>query len=263
MADLIRRVTMERGRDPAGFTVFAYGGAAGMHAGAYAAKLGCRHVVVPRAAAVFSAFGIGMSDVKRVALVSDPSRAPFDLDRWEARFRELERSLEADFERERLPTGSLRIERFVELQFRGQVHAVRVPVGPADLAAADGGEGVIERFGELYEAKYGAGTAYRKAGVEAMTFAVEGVASLPLPESRPLGDEGTDPAAALRGARQVYVPELGEPREARVYGAEQLRAGNEIAGPALVEAEDTTVLVHPGHRVWVDGWLNLRMELGG
>nr|MBA3263534.1 hydantoinase/oxoprolinase family protein [Thermoleophilaceae bacterium] len=76
MADLIRRVTIERGLDPAGFAVFAYGGAAGMHAGAYARKLGCRHVVVPRAAAVFSAFGIGMSDVKRIAVGSDPSRAP-------------------------------------------------------------------------------------------------------------------------------------------------------------------------------------------
>jgi N-methylhydantoinase A len=263
MADLIRRVTVERGRDPAGFTVFAYGGAAGMHAGAYGAKLGCRHVVVPRAAAVFSAFGIGMSDVKRVALVSDPSRAPFDLYRWQARFGELERSLEADFERERLPTGSLRMERFIELQFRGQVHAVRVPVRPEDLTARDGGEGVIERFSELYEAKYGAGTAYRKAGVEAMTFAVSGVASLPLPESRPLPDEGPDAGAALRGERRVYIPELGELREARVYGAEQLRSGNEIAGPALVEAEDTTVLVHRGDRIWVDGWLNLRMELGG
>jgi N-methylhydantoinase A len=263
MADLIRRVTVERGRDPAGFKVFAYGGAAGMHAGAYAAKLGCQHVVVPRAAAVFSAFGIGMSDVKRVALVSDPSRAPFDLDRWQARFGELERSLEADFERERLPTGSLRVERFVELQFRGQVHTVRVPVRPEDLTAGDGGERLIERFSELYEAKYGAGTAYRKAGVEAMTFAVEGVASLPLPESRPLPDEGRDPGAAVRGARRVYIPELGEPREARVYGAEQLHPGNEIAGPALVEAEDTTVLVQPGHRIWVDGWLNLRMELEG
>src|SRR5919109_221616 len=85
MADLIRRITVERGLDPAGFTVFAYGGAAGLHAGAYARRLGCRHVVVPRAAAVFSALGIGISDVKRVAMASDPSRAPFDLARWRGR----------------------------------------------------------------------------------------------------------------------------------------------------------------------------------
>jgi N-methylhydantoinase A len=263
MADLIRRVTVERGRDPAGFTVFAYGGAAGMHAGAYASKLGCRHVVVPRAAAVFSAFGIGMSDVKRVALVSDPSRAPFDLARWQARFDELERRLEADFEGERLPTGSLHVERFVELQFRGQVHAVRVPVGPEDLTAGDDGEGVIDRFTELYEGKYGRGSAYREAGVEAMTFAVEGVAPLPLPEAKPLPDEGPDPSAALSGERRVHIAEVGDACDARVYRAERLRPGNEIAGPAVIEADDTTVLVHPGHRLWVDGYLDLRIELRG
>jgi N-methylhydantoinase A len=262
MADLIRRVTIERGLDPAGFAVFAYGGAAGMHAGAYARKLGCRHVVVPRAAAVFSAYGIGMSDVKRVGVVSDPSRAPFDLKRWRARFAQLEESLEREFEAERLPTGSLALQRFVELQFRGQVHAVRVPVEPSDLELDDGGERVIERFTEVYEAKYGRGAAYRKAGVEAMTFLVEGVAALPLPQAETSADEGSDPADALQGERPLYLPEADDLVTANVYSAERLRAGNELSGPALVEAEDTTVLVHPGQRLWVDGHLNLRLEVG-
>jgi N-methylhydantoinase A len=263
MADLIRRVTIERGRDPAGFAVFAYGGAAGMHAGAYARKLGCRHVVVPRAAAVFSAFGIGMSDAKRVAVVSDPARAPFDLQRWRARFEELEESLRREFEAERLPTGDLSLKRYVELQFRGQVHAVRVPVEPADLDRDDGGEHVIDRFSDLYEAKYGRGSAYRKAGVEAMTFAVEGIAGLPLPQAEPLPDEGSDPSGAARGERSVYLPDPGEFDTARVFSAERLRPGNELTGPAIVEAEDTTVLIHPGQRLWVDGFLNLRIELEG
>jgi N-methylhydantoinase A len=262
MADLIRRVTIERGLDPAGFTVFAYGGAAGMHAGAYARKLGCRHVVVPRAAAVFSAFGIGMSDVKRVAIVSDPSRAPFDLGRWRERFSELEASLEREFEEERLPTRDLELQRSVELQFRGQVHALRVPVESADLELDDGGETVIDRFTERYEAKYGAGTAYRKAGVEAMTFVVEGVAGMPLPQPEPLADEGSDSAAALRGQRPIYLPESGGLETADVYSADALRPGNQLSGPAVVEAEDTTVLVPPGQRLWVDGFLNLRIEVG-
>jgi N-methylhydantoinase A len=201
--------------------------------------------------------------VKRVAVVSDPSRAPFDLQRWSARFRELEETLEREFEEEGLPTGTLSLQRFVELQFRGQVHAVRVPVEPADLELDDGGERVIDRFSEMYEAKYGRGSAYRKAGVEAMTFVAEGVAALPLPQAEPLPDEGSDPAAALRGERPVHLSELGGSQTARVYRAEELRPGNELAGPALVEADDTTVLVHPGQRLWVDGYLNLRIELGG
>ena len=263
MADLIRRVTIERGLDPASFSVFAYGGAAGMHAGAYASKLGCRHVVVPRAAAVFSAYGIGMSDAKRVAMASDPSRAPFDLSRWRARLEELEESLRRGFEEERLPAGNLVLTRYVELQFRGQVHAVRVPVEVADLEVDDGGERVIERFARLYEARYGPGSTYREAGVEAMTFAVEGIAGLPLPEAKALPDEGADPSAARSGERPVYLPQVGGLETTQVYRAEALRPGNELTGPAIVEAEDTTVLVHPGHRLWVDGFLNLRMELGG
>jgi N-methylhydantoinase A len=262
MADLIRRITIERGLDPAGFTVFAYGGAAGLHAGAYARRLGCRHVVVPRAAAVFSALGIGMSDVKRVAMASDPSRAPFDLARWRARFADLETALARDLEREQLPTGDLALRRFVELQFRGQVHTVKVPVEDADLGLDDGGEAVIERFAELYEAKYGRGSAYRQAGVEAMTFIVEGSARLPLPEPEALPDHGADPGDAETGERPVHLPDGGGKVSARVYSAERLRPGNELTGPALVEAEDTTVLVDPGHRLWVDGFLNLRMDLG-
>jgi N-methylhydantoinase A len=263
MADLIRRVTVERGLDPAGFTVLAYGGAAGMHAGAYARRLGCAHVVVPRAAAVFSAYGIGMSDAKRVAVLSDPSRAPFDLARWRDLFAELEESLRGDFEREHLPIGSLSLRRYVELQFRGQVHALRVPVEQDDLPRDDGGERVIDRFSDLYEAKYGPGSAYRKAGVEAMTFVVEGEAGLPLPGTEPLPDEGLDPAGAWHGERALYLPERGESATVQVYSADGLRPGNELMGPALVEAEDTTVLVHPGQRLWVDGFLNLRIDLGG
>ena len=49
MADLIRKITVERGLDPAGFTIFAYGGAAGLHCASNARRLGARHVVVPRA----------------------------------------------------------------------------------------------------------------------------------------------------------------------------------------------------------------------
>jgi len=263
MADLIRRITVERGLDPAGFTVFAYGGAAGLHAGAYAAKLGCRRVVVPRAAAVFSALGIGSSDVKRVAMASDPSRAPFDLTRWRDRFEALEGSLRRELDREKLPTGDLTLRRFVELQFRGQVHTVRVPVEDPDLARDDGGEAVIERFSELYEAKYGRGSAYRQAGVEAMTFVVEGAARLPLPEPEALPDGGPDPTGAETGERALHLADGAALVRARVYSAEGLRPGNELTGPALVEAEDTTVLVHPAQRLWVDGFLNLRIEVGG
>ena len=260
MADLVRRVTVERGRDPTQFTVFGYGGAAGLHVASYASRLGCRHIVIPRTAAVFSAFGIAMSDAKRVAMKSDPMRAPFELVAWSQRFAELREQLDRQFREERLPSDQLRAQRFVELQFRGQVHALRVPIEDADLEADDGGQRVIARFIELYEARYGAGTAYPQAGVEAVTFVIEGVAPLPIPTIQPLPRDGSDVQAALRGTREVYVRQTDRPSAVPVYDARKLQRGHEFGGPALVEDEDTTVLVRSGQRLWVDDFVNLRIE---
>src|SRR4030095_176080 len=63
MSDLIRRATVERGYDPREFTLFAFGGAAPVHAGRCAAELGIQEVVVPLTASVHGAAGLVGSDV--------------------------------------------------------------------------------------------------------------------------------------------------------------------------------------------------------
>jgi N-methylhydantoinase A len=262
MSDLIRRVTVERGLDPSRFTIFGYGGAGGAHAGAYSRALECQGVVIPRVASVFSAFGISQSDVKHVQVASDPARNPFDMSHWRERFAALEATLTEQMRSQRLPIDRLELRHSVDLQFRGQVHPVRVPVDDADLERDDGGEGVIDRFVELYEARYGAGTSYREAGVEAMTFVVEGTAPLDVPVPKPQPVEVADAAEARTGERPVYFKELDGFAPVGIYEVERLRPGQEIAGPAVAEAVDTTVVVHPGQRLWVDGFLNLRLDLG-
>lgn len=262
MADLIRKVTVERGLDPARFSVFGYGGAAGLHVGSYARKLGCQHVVIPQVASVFSAYGIALSDVKRVGMVSDPMTAPFDLKRWRGHFEDLEASLEEDLRREKLPTKNLSFNRAVDLQFKRQVHTLRVSITDADLATDDGGDGVIERFTEMYERRNGAGTAYREAGVEAITFVVEGVAILQVPSGEPLPmtREGSGPSPSHQ--RPIYFQGLEAFDTTPVFDADGLRPGDELEGPSLIEAQDTTVLLHDGLSLWVDGFHNLRMDVG-
>lgn len=261
MGDLIRRVTVERGLDPSRFTIFAYGGAGGLHAGAYSRALACQGVVIPRAASVFSAFGISSSDVKHVLVASDPTRAPFDMERWRERFATLQSQLVERMRGQKLPVDRLDTSCAVDLQFRGQVHSIRVPVEEPDFGRDDGGEGVINRFVELYEAKYGPGTAYPRAGVEAMTFAVEGVAPLDVPVAEPLPPSDKEASDARRGERLVYFRELDGFGMVDIYEAERLHAGAEVTGPAIVDAEDTTVVVPPGHRLWVDGFANMRLNL--
>jgi N-methylhydantoinase A len=261
MVDLIRKVTVERGEDPAGFTVFAYGGAGALHCDAYASALGCHRVVVPSVAAVFSAFGIAGSDAKRVMQLSDPMRAPFDLGRWRQHFERLDAAVIDEMKSQRLPIGNIRLSHFVHLLFRGQVHTLRIPVELDELDGGEQGAAIIERFRETYEARFGQGTAYVQAGVEATALSIEAVAALPKPRYAELPLGAPDASAVLKEHRPVYLHERGAFVTIPVYSGGLLRPGHRISGPALIEAEDTTVLVRSGHNLHVDGYGNLHIDL--
>ena len=67
------------------------------------------------------------------------------------------------------------------------------------------------------------------------------------------------PRAALRKKREIYWPDLGKRRATPVYDGERLASGNRIAGPAIVETADTTVVVQPGSRLRVDALGNFEL----
>jgi N-methylhydantoinase A/oxoprolinase/acetone carboxylase beta subunit/N-methylhydantoinase B/oxoprolinase/acetone carboxylase alpha subunit len=73
MARALRVMTVERGVDPRGFALLAYGGAGGLHAAGLAARLGIGRVLVPRAGGVLSALGLAAAerrtDVARTVLL--------------------------------------------------------------------------------------------------------------------------------------------------------------------------------------------------
>ena len=82
MSDLMRSMTVRRGLDPRAFTVYAFGGGGGAHAGIYTAGLGINEFVVPLAdtASVWSALGIAVADI--AASFEQPLflRAPYDVE---------------------------------------------------------------------------------------------------------------------------------------------------------------------------------------
>ena len=78
MSDLIRKATVEKGHDPRNFVLFAFGGAAPVHASRYAAELGIRQVVIPLTASVHGATGLISSDVVYEYGKSDHVVVPVD-----------------------------------------------------------------------------------------------------------------------------------------------------------------------------------------
>ena len=63
---------------------------------------------------------------------------------------------------------------------------------------------------------------------------------------------GTDSSEARIGQRAAFWRELGEEIATDVYQFEALQPGNRLEGPAIVEAELTTVVVPPGMTFSVD-----------
>lgn len=254
MEDLIRKVTIDRGRDPRDFTAYAFGGATGLHIGSMMRGLGIAEAVIPRQAAVFSAFGIGTSDFVTMKQISAPMIAPLDLARLNNLYQTLEAEAAAELQAMGMPPESIRHQRYADVRFRGQVHEVRVPVPGRDLEPADEPL-LMSVFEEHYNAKYGQGTAYTDAGLELRTLAVRTEARLGHAQLVAAAVGEADATPAIKGRRPVYFAPGGW-TDTVIYDSRPLTPGMQLPGPAILEAPDTTILIESGQRLVIDRYLN-------
>lgn len=257
MADLVRKVSIGRGYDPRDFVLLAFGGAGPMHVGAYARDVGVKKIIIPAHASEFSAWGIVGSDLMNLRQISEPMIAPFDPARLNEIYHGLEQEARATLAREGISNGNVSFLRYIDMRYRGQIHEVRVPVTTDELGEQELAK-IHQTFEDTYNRKYGQGAAYRKAGIEARTYQVRGIGKIPKPAWVKHEAGPADASPALKETRQVYFK--GGWRATPVYAREQMRTGNCVNGPALVEAVDTTVLVPPDMSLAIDGYGNMVMQ---
>lgn len=261
MADLIRRATIEKGHDPRDFVLYAFGGAGPVHAGVFAAELGVERVIVPqkKTASVWCAFGAAAADILHVYEQVEVMESPFDPAAMSKVMAVLAERGRAQLVAEGATEQNLAFS--IDLRHRGQINEVEVPVGKGTLTDADMAP-LAEAFYEKYERLYGRGSSFRGTRLEAATFRVRATAPLPrpvLPEVA-LGPP-EPPAEARRPPRQVYWSETGGFLETPVFDGDRLVQGHRVAGPAIVETTDTTVVIHPGQSLSVDSLGNFDLAL--
>jgi N-methylhydantoinase A len=255
MADGIRLMTLRRGVDPRKFALLSFGGAAGLHAAEVARELEIKRIIVPTVASVLSAWGMLTSDL-RYEMSRTHYGKELRISAGEVRelFAELEQAAAG-----RLRSwfnGPLSIERSAEMRYGEQIFEIDVSLDGLDWNAVDLVDQIEQRFHRKHEELY----TYASPGqevvfVNARVAAVGAVAP---------NDQNTRPAAsagicARRGKRQAF---LGGWREVPVYALDALQPGHSLAGPAIIEAETTTVLVDTGDRVSVNalGWLDIALR---
>jgi N-methylhydantoinase A len=265
MADLIRKATVQKGYDPRDCVVFAYGGAGPMHAGVYARELGAQSVVVPLGGicSLWSALGAASADLLHIYEAVDIQPSPFDPARTMQRFRELEERGLTQLRADGVDPTRARLTRSADIRYKGQINEVEVPVGagPLDAAAL---EQLVGDFHRRYETVYGQGAGFHEARVEVVTYRVRASAISPKPRIVAAAEGDREPAADARGpARPVYWSALGDFDMTPVFLGDRLKPGNVIAGPAIIQVPDTTIVVHPFQTARVDPYGNVLIDLGG
>jgi len=263
MSDLIRKATVEKGHDPRNFVLFAFGGAAPVHASRYAAELGIRQVVIPLTASVHGATGLISSDVVYEYGKSDHVVVPVAPARVNDNFTGLWQRAISDLKAAGFADGDIQVIRSVDMRYRYQVHELNVPFAPGNGVITDGDmEDLSNRFDALYEKAFGQGSGYREAGKEILTFRMTATGLLKKPEIKAEAATRSDGAQAIKGKREVYFEEAKKFIATPVYDFVELHPGAEFAGPAIIETPVTTVVVNPNDRAAMDEYRNIRIHLG-
>jgi N-methylhydantoinase A len=260
MADLIRRMTVQKGFDPREFMLLAYGGAGPVHAAVIARELGVKQVVVPLgdAAGAWSALGVATANVLRDFGRTQVSYEPFDPAALNAGFAQLEEQARAELTAQGFADRDIELRRFAAMQYGWQVHQVEVPVPGGELTPP-AMEQLIEDFEALYARLYGEGAGFRQAGVQIIDLRVDGVGLTPKPVLRGQLEERESQDGP--GTRDVFWPDDREWKPTSIYVGRELGAGQRFAGPAIVEQEFTTVVIHPGQSGQVDHNGNITIDI--
>jgi len=261
MADLIRKCTIERGHDPRDCVLFAYGGAGPTHAVFYGRDTGVKKLQIPADSTVFSAEGMLTCDLIHTAEASRRHLSPFrpaDLDQMESQFAALEKLVLDQYRDEGADAAEVRLTRSLGMRYRLQVHTIEIETGEDELTP-QAHHAVLDRFAKRYARIYGEGALMADGRVESELQRVTG--RLPIEKFEFRAEALTSPNAsgALSGDRQVYFEPAGY-ITTPIYSGEQLRPGNVVAGPAVVQRMGDAIVVPPGFIAEMDRYRTISLK---
>ena len=260
MAGATRAVSVGRGYDPRDFSLIAFGGAGPMHAVDIAAELEIPKVLVPAIPGCLSAFGLVVSDVTHdyvmthLAPISDTLHLQL-----ERIFAEFAAGAHAQLADEGIEEKRCELFRILDLRYIGEQSSVSVPVAAND---ADWLAATTQEFHAMHERLYG--FCVLDEPVEVVNVRMRAVGRL----YRPPRNGAAKPASATRspqriGTRMVaFGPNKGDRVETPVYERTALVPGMSFTGPAIVEQNDSTLIVPAKRIVRTDEHSNLLIEAG-
>lgn len=255
MANAARLHAAQRGADIGTFTLVASGGAGPVHAGGLAHKIGVNEIVFPFAAGVVSALGFLLSPVSFEISRAFPQLVEqVDCARVNALLVQMEQESREVVCGAGIRPAEVCFEYKCSMSYKGQGFAIEV-VCPRSRLAPENISLLKAAFERKYRELYS--TLIPELEVWASTWRV--IASAPQPEAHAFANapEAGSLEEARRPSRHAFDASTGGLREYRVFSRELLPAEARFAGPAIVEAPESTILLGEKMDVYVDRSGNL------
>jgi len=252
MEAAIRVISVERGCDPRDFTLLAFGGAGPLHACELAAALRIPRVLVPTIPGVLSALGTLVADTLKDYVRTVMLDAPQADETISRVLTELEEQGRRDLEREGIAPERIMLERYLDMRYVGQSYELVVPFD-GDRAAA------VTRFHAAHERRFGYSDPEEPVQIVNVRLKARGVDTHPVLERRKVVK---DTKAVPMGTQTIIFADATSATGWRTYEAARyerasLLPGTTFNGPAIVTQYDTTTVLPPNWRAFVDAVDNL------
>jgi N-methylhydantoinase A len=249
MADEIIELSTKRGLDLRDFALVVGGGAGAVHAANVAELLGIPSVIIPKYAALYSAFGMFAMNVGREYSRTQITRADqLDLQQIEGLYGNLMERAAADFRESQADASRMILARSVDMRYAGQFHEIEIPL-PGELRSAADVEAAVNSFHARHKELYTFDLPFR--GVEFLTFRLKATTPPPFAlRIAPSPQAGLDPQEAFKRKRRCWFGKQWV--DTSCYDGERMRSGHVLRGPAIIEEKATTVVVPEGFTVTVD-----------
>jgi N-methylhydantoinase A len=258
MSNVIQDITIWRGIDPREYTMVSGGGAGGMHIAAIAEELGVKRILIPRVAGALSAFGGAFADItSEFSLSKFTESGSFDYDGINSALDGLKKQAEEFFEHMRVPKKQRKLQIYTEARYPFQVWEISVPLRSTGITNQKQLDVLVSDFHKMHQKIFSVSAPDQP--VEFVYWRVKAIGKLPETDFPPA--KITSGLPVRSGARKAYFRELGGMVDTPVYKGVDLKPGNRITAPAVIEEPTTTILVMPGCKASITKHGNYLIEI--
>lgn len=248
----IKKVTIERGYNPENFVLVAFGGAGPLHAAELMRELNISKVLIPKNPGLLAAYGLLTEDIKkdfiktRVMNLDETNYSSIN-----EVFEELEKQAVDWFESEGITKNQRIIKKSLDMRYKGQNYEIEVDYSRdiiTDISL------LKNAFNEKYKRLYGYSS---DDDIQIVNFCLTAIGLINPPYTKKGALQSEDSTKAIIGERNIYLKDINNTINCKIYDRELLSPGNMIYGPAIIEQLDSTTIILPNQKGKVDEYYNI------